>query len=171
MPPSVRVLSSRVVSRRAGPGSSGGRTRAAPHPFGGVALVPGTEAVRLVSHYSAGMAARTTWRSLALDVGPVVALTVLALLVDDGERGRSPVPTLVLVVLPLLGRRALPLAVLLLVSAGTLLTAGGAPSPIVQVLSVALASATLGDAAGASTAERTRNAVIVVAVAAFLAIG
>ncbi len=117
------------------------------------------------------MAVRTTWRLLALDVVPVVALAILAVLINDGERGRSPLPTLLLVVLPLLVRRSMPLVVLLVVSAGTLLTAAASPSPVVQILSVALASATLGSAPGPTTGERTRNAVIVVAVASCLVVG
>jgi signal transduction histidine kinase len=117
------------------------------------------------------MAARPTWRSLALDVGPVVALTLVALVMDYGERFRSPMPTLVFVVVPLLLRRYAPLAVLLFVALGTLLTAADSPTPVVQVLSVALASATLGAAAGPTSAERTRNALIVVAVASFLVAG
>jgi len=117
------------------------------------------------------MAARPTWRSLALDVGPVVALTLVALLMDYGERFQSPMPTLVFVVAPLLVRRYAPLAVLLFVALGTLLTAANSPTPVVQVLSVALASATLGAAAGPTSAERTRNALVVVAVASFLVVG
>jgi signal transduction histidine kinase len=134
-------------------------------------LVRAAEAERWTSHYSAAMAARPTWRSLALDVGPVVALTLVALLLDYGERFQSPMPTLVFVVAPLLVRRYVPLAVLLFVALGTLLTAANSPTPVVQVLSVALASATLGAAAGPSSSERTRHALIVVAVASFLVAG
>ena len=117
------------------------------------------------------MAARPTWRSLALDVGPVLALTLVALLMDYGERFQSPMPTLLFVVAPLLVRRYAPLAVLIFVALGTLLTAANSPTPVVQVLSVALASATLGAAAGPTSAERTRNALVVVAVASFLVVG
>ena len=117
------------------------------------------------------MAARPTWRSLALDVGPVLALTLVALLMDYGERFQSPMPTLLFVVAPLLVRRYAPLAVLIFVALGTLLTAANSPTPVVQVLGVALASATLGAAAGPTSAERTRNALVVVAVASFLVVG
>ena len=96
------------------------------------------------THYSPAMAVRTTWRLLALDVVPVVALADLAVIVNDGERGRSPFPTLLLVVLPPLVRRSMPLVVLLVVSDGDTLTAAASPSPVVQILSVALASADAG---------------------------
>ena len=112
-----------VVGREAGPGSAVRRTAGPSRPFGGGALVRAAEAPRRSSHYSAAMAARPTWRSLALDVGPVVALTLVALVMDYGERFRSPMPTLVFVVVPLLLRRYAPLAVLLFVALGTLLTA------------------------------------------------
>jgi signal transduction histidine kinase len=117
------------------------------------------------------MAIRAPWRTLLLDVGPVVVLGLLALAIDDGERGRSALPTILAVVAPLLVRRYAPLTVLVVVAVGTLLTAAGSPSPVVHVSSVALASATLGSAAGPANGERTRNVVMVVAVAAFLAVG
>ena len=100
-------------------------------------------------------------------LGPVVALTMLALLTADRPRSGGLEATVVLVVLPLAARRIWPLPVLLLVSWTALLTSTHSPSPWIQVIAVGLASFTAGERAG----DRTRSALVVIAVAALMAIG
>ena len=107
------------------------------------------------------------WRESAYALGPVLALSVLALVTQDDTRRGDLMATILLVVMPLALRRVAPLAVLVFVSAGSVLTAPDSPVIWIQVCAVGLASFTTGERA----ADRTRSAVAVIAVAAFMALG
>src|SRR5262245_43615334 len=102
----------------------------------------------------------TRW-STAIDVGIVLVLGVATLAI-----GRDPtnveVATLLLVVLPLLVRRNWPLAVLVVVALGAVVTAPDADEPWVQVAAVALASFTYGE----RSTDRTWSALSIITVAA-----
>jgi signal transduction histidine kinase len=106
-------------------------------------------------------------RTLLLDLGPVIALALLALAIDDHDRPRTAEATLLLVILPLLARRRLPLPVLGLVAFGATATSMSSNVPVVQVASVILASFTAGELA----TDRTRSALVVVVVAACMTLG
>ena len=114
-----------------------------------------------------GVAPSRRWPGLLIDFGPVVALAPLAALTEDGERTGVVAAVIALVVLPLVVRRAWPEAVLIAVSVGALITSTQSTEPWVQVTAVGLASFTVGERAG----DRTRSALIVIAVAALLALG
>jgi signal transduction histidine kinase len=114
-----------------------------------------------------GVAPTDRRRELAFGLGPVAALTLLALVTQDASRGGSIEPTIVLVVLPLAFRRVLPLAVLVVVTVGTVLTAAGSPVPWILIGAVGLASFTTGEQAS----DRTRSAVAVVVIAVVMAAG
>jgi signal transduction histidine kinase len=107
------------------------------------------------------------WRELAHAFGPVIALTIAALFTEDETRGGDLWSTILLVVLPLALRRTVPVAVLVFVSAGAVVTAAESPVIWIQVCAVGLASFTTGERA----AERTRSALVVIAVAAIMALG
>jgi signal transduction histidine kinase len=112
--------------------------------------------------------APTAWqRELAYGLGPVVVLTLLALITEDEPRSGGLEPTILLVVLPLAFRRVLPLTILVVVSVGTVLTAAEAPSPWVLIGAVGLASFTTGERA----ADRTQSALAVIVVALAMAAG
>ncbi len=112
--------------------------------------------------------APTAWRrELVYGLGPIVALFLVALVTQDQPRFGSIAPTILLAVLPLAFRRVLPLAVLVIVSAGTVLTAPDSPAPWVLVGAVGLASFTAGERA----TDRTRSALAVIVVAVVMAIG
>ena len=102
--------------------------------------------------------------SPVLDVGPVVALTLVALAPGIQTHPWSHAR---LVVVPLLARRFWPLPVLVVVAFGSVVTAVHVGSPWVQISSVALASFTLGD----GWPERPRAVAIVLAVAAAMTLG
>lgn len=106
-------------------------------------------------------------RELLYALGPVVALTLVGLASEDRPRFGGLEGTIPLVIVPLVARRALPLAVFLLVSIGALLTSADSPAPWIQVCAVGLASFTIGERAG----DRTRSALVVIVVAAMLALG
>jgi signal transduction histidine kinase len=107
------------------------------------------------------------WLNLLLDVGPVLLLILLALVDDERPRPGRIEADILLVVLPLVVRRRWPMAVLLLVSTGSLVTAAESNAPWVQAGAVALASFTVGE----RLADRTRSALIVIAVSAVVALG
>ena len=112
--------------------------------------------------------ARTDWRrELVYAVGPVVALALLALATDDRPERAGLEATIAFVVIPLAARRVLPLAVLVIVALGAVLTSTESPTPWIQICAVGLASFTTGERAG----DRTRSAVTVIAVAGLMAIG
>jgi len=100
-------------------------------------------------------------------LGPVVALSLIALLTADRPRSGAFEATVVFVVLPLAARRMWPLPILLLVSWAALLTSTQSPSQWIQVIAVGVASFTAGERAG----DRTRSALVVIIVAALMAIG
>jgi signal transduction histidine kinase len=105
--------------------------------------------------------------SPVLDVGPVVALTLVALGTGRFENRATLFATLALVVVPLLARRFWALPVLVVVAIGSVVTAVHVGSPWVQISAVALASFTLGD----GWPERPRAVAIVLAVAAAMTLG
>ncbi len=107
------------------------------------------------------------WLDVLQALGPVVVLVVLGLATQDRPRFGGLESTFVVVVLPLLARRVFPLAVLVIVAVGSLLTAAGSPAPWVQVCAVALASYTFGERAE----SRTAAGLVVIAVASGMAIG
>lgn len=107
------------------------------------------------------------WRSLALDILPVVLLGLLALANDEAERPGTVPIVLAFVVLPLLVRRRWPIAVLVIAGVGTLATTVNGGNPWAQVGSVALASFTVGD----RHRDRVMAALSVVAVASLLSLG
>jgi signal transduction histidine kinase len=113
------------------------------------------------------LASIARWRELAYALGPVVALTVLALFTRDKSRGGELLATVALVVLPLAFRRAAPLAVLIFVAAAAVATAADSPVLWVQVCAVGLASFTTGERA----ADRTKSALAVIVVATLMALG
>jgi len=100
-------------------------------------------------------------------LGPVVALTLVALLTADDRRSSEIGPTVALVVLPLAARRFWPLPIVVIVSLAALLTSTHSPTPWIQVIAVGLASFTAGERAG----DRTRSALVVIIVASLMAIG
>jgi signal transduction histidine kinase len=103
----------------------------------------------------------TRW-STAIDVGIVLVLAVATLVIGSRDATNTLVGTLLLVVLPLLVRRTWPLAVLVLVALGAVITAPDADEPWVQVAAVALASFTYGE----RSADRTWSALTIVTVTA-----
>jgi signal transduction histidine kinase len=102
-----------------------------------------------------------------LVLGPVVLLALLTLTVDDSRTRNGPLVTLILVVLPLLGRRRWPLPVFVVVAFGSTVTAVLFEAPWVQILAVILASATVGEAA----TDRSRSLAAVVIVGALMTLG
>ncbi len=106
-------------------------------------------------------------RELVYALGPVVALTLLAVVTEDRPEGAGLAPTIAFVVIPLAARRVLPLAVLVVVAFGAVLTSLDSPTPWIQICAVGLASFTTGERAG----DRTRSALTVIAVAGLMAIG
>jgi signal transduction histidine kinase len=100
-------------------------------------------------------------------LGPVVALTLVAVLTSDDRRSSEIGPTVALVVLPLAARRFWPLPIVVIVSFAALLTSTHSPTPWIQVIAVGLASFTAGERAG----DRTRSALVVIIVASLMAIG
>ena len=106
------------------------------------------------------------WRELGLNVGPVVALILLGLVTSDKVGAAALAPQLV-VILPLLARRRWPFAVLLVVATASVATSMAIGTPFVPVVSVALASFTVGVRGG----DRVRSAMGVVAVAGMIALG
>jgi signal transduction histidine kinase len=108
---------------------------------------------------------RRAWSALVV-VGPVVALAVLLVAIESRVR-TAELATLLLVLLPLLGRRRWPLPVFVLVAFGATVTAGSMESPWVQILAVVLASATVGEAA----TDRTTSLLSVIVVAALMTVG
>ncbi len=96
-----------------------------------------------------------------------MVLVVLGLFTQDDTRSGSVLATIVLVVLPLVFRRAAPLAVLVIVAAAAVLTAPESPVIAVEICAVGLASFTCGERA----TDRTRSALTVIVVAAAMAVG
>ncbi len=107
---------------------------------------------------------RTTLRA---DGGPAAALALLMLATARADRPIDVILTLLLVVLPLAARRTWPLAVLLVVAAGSIVLSISAANPWVEVVAVALASFTVGE----RSTDRTRSALTVLLVATALTIG
>ena len=106
-------------------------------------------------------------RELVHGLVPVAALVLVALFVQDTDRDGVIGPTILLVLPALAVRRVWPLAVLVVVSLGTVLTAAQSAAPWVLVGAVGLASFTLGERA----ADRTRAAIAVIVVAIGMALG
>jgi len=77
-------------------------------------------------------------------VVPVVALALLTFLIGPREGRQTEVPTLLLVVLPLLVRSQWPLASLFVVVVGAVGTAASLQTPWVQILAVILAAFEVG---------------------------
>src|SRR6478736_1249788 len=100
-------------------------------------------------------------------LGPVVALTLIAILTSENPRSDGIGATVGLVVLPLAVRRIWPLPIMVIVSLAALLTSTHSPTPWIQVVAVGLASVTAGEGAG----DRTRSALVVIIVACLMAIG
>ena len=107
------------------------------------------------------------WLEWLQALGPVVVLVAIGLVTQDRPRSGGLEATIVLVVLPLVVRRVFPLAVLVTVAVGSLLTAAGSPAPWIQVCAVGLASYTFGGRAE----SRTASGLAVIAVAAGMAVG
>jgi signal transduction histidine kinase len=103
----------------------------------------------------------TRW-STAIDVGIVLVLTVATLVIGSRDTTSVQVGTLLLVVLPLLARRSWPLAVLVVVAVGAVITAPEADEPWVQVAALALASFTYGE----RSTDRTWSALAIITVTA-----
>jgi signal transduction histidine kinase len=117
--------------------------------------------------YSAAMqVSRERWRSVAIDVGPVVVLALVSVLTAGREHPRDAL-THLLVITPLLVRRAWPFAIFALVAFLAVVTAAHTSTPLVQVGAVALASYSTGD----GSSDRTRTAMGVVSVAALMTLG
>ncbi len=107
------------------------------------------------------------WLEWLQALGPVVVLVAIGLVTQDRPRSGGLEATIVLVVLPLVVRRVFPLAVLVTVAVGSLLTAAGSPAPWIQVCAVGLASYTFGGRAE----SRTGSGLAVIAVASGMAVG
>ncbi len=107
------------------------------------------------------------WIEWLYALGPVVALTLIALLTSDDRRSSAIGATVVLVVLPLAVRRISPLPILVIVSLAALLTSTSSPTPWIQVIAVGLASFTAGELSG----DRTRSALVVIILACLMAVG
>jgi signal transduction histidine kinase len=110
--------------------------------------------------------AERPWRGLALDVGPIVGLIVLALVTADGV-GTKELAAQLLVILPLLARRRWPFPVLVVVAIASIATSMSLGTPWVPVTAVALASYTVGEQA----ADRLTSAMEAIAVAGLIAFG
>src|SRR5262245_11401591 len=106
---------------------------------------------------------RRLWPVLVLDVAPVVVLGMLTL-AAEGSLDEWTFPP---VVLPLLVRRVWPLAVLVVVAAGAVVSTVQSSEPWIPVAAVALASFTFGDRAS----DRTTSAVTILAVAVLMSLG
>jgi signal transduction histidine kinase len=113
-----------------------------------------------------GRASVRTWQ---LDVAIVLGLGVLAIVSARPEltAAGGTVVVFVFVVLPLLGRRYWPLAVLAVTALGALATSQVSSEPWVQIASVGLASFTVGE----REAHRARAALGVLAIAAAISVG
>ena len=107
------------------------------------------------------------WRRVpawVVDVGPMVALALLAFVLGAYDRPVATL-TLLLVIVPLAFRRWQPLGVLVVTVAGVVATQGTAT--VVDVASVALASFTVEQLAG----DRVLSILAVFAIAAAMAVG
>ena len=102
-----------------------------------------------------------------LDLGPVAMLAIVALFVVRDARFAGDYAALLLVVVPLLGRRFWPTASLALVAVAVVLTASRIGDPVVQVAATAIAA----EAVGQYSSDRTRSAIVVLATAALMAVG
>jgi signal transduction histidine kinase len=100
----------------------------------------------------------------AIAAGPVIALLILTLEYGRRETPGSEIPTLLLVVLPLLLRNAWPGPTLVVVAVGATLTAATFQEPWVQLLAVALAAFDVG----LRVADRTRSMLHAVGVGALI---
>lgn len=80
----------------------------------------------------------------AVIVAPVVVLSALTLVIGANERREEEIPTLLLVVLPLLLRTTWPVPTLVVVAAGATITAPSLDNPGVQILAVFLAAFEVG---------------------------
>ncbi|HEV8403748.1 MAG TPA: sensor histidine kinase [Candidatus Limnocylindrales bacterium] len=107
------------------------------------------------------------WLDWTVALGPVAGLILLAILTAEDPRSVNLSATLLFVVVPLSIRRFFPIPVLLVVATGALLTSVRSPVPWVEVCAVGLASFTVGERAG----DRTRSALVVLAVTLFMALG
>jgi signal transduction histidine kinase len=107
------------------------------------------------------------WIDWIVALGPVAGLIVLGILTADSPMSRNLLATFVLVVIPLSVRRPFPIPVLLVVSTGALLTSVGSPIPWLEVCAVGLASFSVGERAR----DRTRSALVVLAVTSLVAAG
>ena len=114
---------------------------------------------------TAGEAAEPRWPSVLWDVAPVVVLLAIGIVTAEPDRGKIVSPQL-LILAPLLVRRLLPIAVLLLVGVLAGLTSMDTPTPVIQVGAVALASYTVGDL----SPDRLRGALTVLFVAAMISL-
>jgi signal transduction histidine kinase len=114
-----------------------------------------------------GVARTAPGFSALLDLGPVVGLALGSLFAVRSERLVQDYAALMLVVLPLLGRRHWPAVVLGLVALASLLTAAVTDNPFVQIAAVALASESVGQ----YLADRMRSAIFVLTVAGLMTTG
>ena len=131
------------------------------------APVPWSDGVASGRGHNAQMDAERRWPALVIDIGPVAALTVLAIVTGGFEQGTDGSLIQVLILAPLLARRLWPHAVLLIVAFVSAATAELTTGPWVQVAAVALASFSCGVLAR----DRTRSALIVLAIAGLTALG
>jgi signal transduction histidine kinase len=115
---------------------------------------------------TSGVARTPAGYSVWLDVGPVVVLAFGALLAVSGQRRVEEYLALMVVVLPLLGRRRWPAVVFGLAAAASVATATSTENPFVQIAAVALASESVGQ----YLADRTRSAVFVLATAGLMTV-
>ena len=102
-----------------------------------------------------------------LVIAPVVVLAILTFGIQETRLRGGDVLTLASVVLPLLAVRRWPIPVLVIVAAGSTVTAPMLETPWVQILAVVVASAAVGELAS----DRTRSLAVVTCVGALMAFG
>src|SRR5262245_58978850 len=110
--------------------------------------------------------AQSGWARLAWDLGPAGLLFLVGVLTMDSRDPREPFAYLLLVA-PLVARRAFPFAALVVISVLTVALSRDLSAPWVPVAAVALASYATGE----SNRDRVRSALGVVAVAGLMAFG
>src|SRR6202521_2964117 len=139
-----------------------------PHPLGGGDGDISEDGMLASRSYSSRMTESpplsARWGPMLLDIAPALVLGAALAFVPDPGRDAA-IATLALVVAPLIFRRRWPLAVLVVVAAGVVVTTGRAGW--LDVAAVVLASFTMGDQAR----ERSLSAIGVLLVAAALAGG
>jgi signal transduction histidine kinase len=109
---------------------------------------------------------RRRWITLALEVGPVLALVVLGIVTTDHPT-KSEWLAYLLLALPLAVRRWWPIPVLVVVGLFSVLATGDLPGPWVPIGLVAIA----GYAVGERASDRTRSAVVTLFVGGAIGLG